>query len=51
VKVSLKLPRPARSVAPVPEFADPLETWEAAGRLEFVVPKIAGHQMIAVEFE
>ena len=51
VKVSLKVPQPVRRVAPCPEQADPLETWEAEGRLEFVVPKIAGHQMIEVQFE
>jgi hypothetical protein len=50
VKVSLKVPRPVRLVAPRPEQSGPLETWEAAGRLEFVVPKIDGHQMVVVEF-
>jgi hypothetical protein len=51
VKVSLKVPRAVRLVTPRPEPADSLETWQAAGRLEFVVPKIEGHQMVVVEFE
>jgi hypothetical protein len=50
VKVSLKAPRKVRQVVPRPEQAEPLDTWEAGSRLEFVVPKIEGHQMIVVEF-
>ena len=50
VKVSLKLPRPARQVLPQPGGELPLETWEAHGRLEFVVPEVRGHQMVEVTF-
>ena len=51
VKVSLNAPRPVRRVTRVPAQSDPLETWTAGGRLEFVVPKVDGHQMLVVEFE
>ena len=51
VKVSLKLPRPARQVLLQPGGEIPLETWEAAGRLEFTVPEIRGHQMVSLEFD
>jgi hypothetical protein len=51
VKVSLHLPRPARQVLLQPGGEIPLETWEANGRLEFVVPEVRGHQIVAIEFE
>jgi len=51
VKVSLKLPRAASQVLLQPGGEIPLETWDAAGRLEFSVPEIRGHQMVSVEFE
>jgi hypothetical protein len=50
VKLSLRTPRPVTSMALRPQHHDPLEFWETGGRVECVVPKITGHQMIAVEF-
>ena len=51
VKLSLHVPRPIRQITLQPQRSDPLEFWEAAGRIEFVVPKLNGHQMVVVEFE
>ena len=42
VKVSLNMPRPIRQITLQPQGSDPLEYWEAEGRIEFVVPKVNG---------
>ncbi len=49
VKVSLRTPRPVKEVAAVPQ-GQPLRFTTSAGRIEFVLPKLEGHQMIAVRF-
>ncbi len=50
VAVSLKAPRPVRRVATAPE-GEALASTEVDGRVVFTVPKVHGHQMIAVEME
>ncbi|WP_248924452.1 alpha-amylase family protein [Paenibacillus hamazuiensis] len=49
VKISVKVPREAKSVTCVPEN-QPLSFSNADGRIEFVLPKLNGHQMIAVQY-
>jgi hypothetical protein len=50
VQVSLRVPRPARSVMCVPA-GESIPFREKDGRLEFVVPRVDGHQMVAVQFD
>jgi hypothetical protein len=50
VKVSVRVPREVREVVCVYE-QDPLEFEQNMGRVEFVLPKLEGHQMIALMFE
>jgi hypothetical protein len=49
LKVSLRAPSGVRQVTLVPE-QKPLEFEAVEGRLEFIVPRLAGHGMIAVQF-
>jgi hypothetical protein len=49
VQVSLRTPRAARSVTCVPG-GESVPFRETDGRLEFVVPRVNGHQMVAVQF-
>jgi hypothetical protein len=49
LKVSLKAPTGVRQVVLVPD-QQPLEFKAVGGRLEFIVPRLAGHGMIAVQF-
>lgn len=50
-RVSLKTARPVKRIAYRPQQFYTLDFWERNGRTEFVVPKINGHALIAVEFE
>jgi len=50
VAVSVSVPRPVRSVRLVPEGGD-LAFGKRDGRVEFVLPKLNGHQMIEVTFK
>jgi hypothetical protein len=50
LKLSLKTSRPVKRVALRPQQYYSLDFWEQEGRTEFVVPRFAGHAMIAVEF-
>jgi len=47
IHVSVRIPRRVGSVTLVPQNK-PLEFKQAKGRVEFTVPKLEGHQMIAV---
>jgi len=47
VKLSLRVERPVRSVRCVPEGAA-LPFVQQGGRVEFVVPRVVGHQMVEV---
>lgn len=47
VKLSLRVEQPVRSVRCVPEGAA-LPFVQQSGRLEFVVPKVVGHQMVEI---
>jgi hypothetical protein len=49
VGVSVNAPRAVREVLCVPEMRR-LEFKTAAGRVEFVLPRLEGHQMIALQF-
>ena len=49
VKVSVKAPRSVKGVVCVPE-QDPLKFEQKNGRIEFVLPKLEGHQMVALNF-
>jgi hypothetical protein len=49
VKVSVKAPKGVQGVVCVPE-QESLEFQENNGRIEFVLPKLEGHQMIALNF-
>ena len=49
VKVALRAPRPVRGIACVPQM-EGLAFESNGGYVEFVVPKIEGHQMVAVGF-
>jgi len=49
VTVSLRTPRPVRTVACVPG-GEPLAFADRDGRIEFALGKVVGHQMVAVEF-
>jgi len=50
VKVSVKAPKGVQDVVCVPE-QKPLEFQPNSGRIEFVLPKLEGHQMIALNFQ
>ena len=47
VKISIKLPK-IKAVMRVPE-QEPLPYEQKDGRVEFVLPQLVGHQMIALE--
>jgi hypothetical protein len=47
VRVSLRVKRRIQSVATAPQGAQ-LAFTEKAGRVEFTLPRLEGHQMIAV---
>ncbi len=49
VRVALHAPKPVRRVACVPQGVT-LAFQQEQGYVEFVVPKIEGHQMVAVSF-
>ncbi|MBS1251682.1 MAG: hypothetical protein MAG451_00715 [Anaerolineales bacterium] len=49
VKVSVRVPREVTEVAGVPE-RQPLNFQQNGDRVEFVLPQLAGHQMIALDF-
>ena len=49
IKVSVKVPQPVRSIVCAPEGIQ-LDFDLKEDRVEFVVPKIDGHQMIALDF-
>jgi len=48
VKVSVRAPGKVKAVTRVPE-GEPLEFAESAGRIEFVLPRLEGHQMIELK--
>jgi len=48
VKVSVKAPRKVKAVTCVPD-GDSLDFAEVGGRVEFVVPRLEGHQMIELK--
>jgi hypothetical protein len=50
VKVSVKTPKSVRDVVCVPEH-EPLKFQQKSSRIEFVLPKLEGHQMIALNFQ
>jgi len=50
VKFSLRAPGPIRQISLRPQHHDTLDFWEKSGRTEFVVRKMAGHQIVSVEF-
>ena len=50
VEVSLKLPRPVRSVRIVPDDL-PLEFEAKYGRVEFTVPRFKCHRMIELSYK
>jgi len=50
VRVSVKIPHKVEAVMRVPE-QEPLLYEQKGERVEFVLPKLAGHQMIALTFE
>ncbi len=47
--ISLRTPRPVRQVACVPQ-GETLPFSEQAGRIDFTVPVVAGHQMVELQF-
>ena len=49
VKVSLRVPKHVRRVETAPQGAR-LAFTEKAGRVEFVLPRLEGHQMVAVSW-
>ena len=49
LKVSVRVSEQVGSVACVPE-QEPLDFRQHGGRVEFVVPRIEGHQMVAISF-
>lgn len=49
LQVSVRVSEQVRSVACVPE-QEPLGFEQNGGRVQFVVPRIEGHQMIAISF-
>ncbi|MBA3440688.1 MAG: hypothetical protein H0T92_12540 [Pyrinomonadaceae bacterium] len=49
VKVSVKAPKKVLDISAVPEKKK-LSFQQQAGRIEFVLPKLDGHQMIALQF-
>lgn len=49
LQVSVRVSEQVRSVACVPE-QEPLGFEQNGGRVEFVVPRIEGHQMVAISF-
>ena len=49
VRLSVKAPRPVREVVCVPQMAR-LDFKTVEGRVEFVLPRLNGHQMIAIQF-
>jgi len=49
VKASVRVPRKVKSVVCVPQQV-PLPFEQAGGRVEFTLPKLDGHQMIALNF-
>jgi len=49
VRVAIRAPRPVRSVTCVPQMEE-LEFESGHGYVEFVVPRIEGHQMVTVGF-
>jgi hypothetical protein len=51
VKVSVRAPRPVKRVIERPQVFYDFEFWENGGRVEFVVPRIVGHEMVELEFE
>jgi len=50
VKVSLKVPKEVSEIQLRPQHHDPVEFWPVGERIEFVVPRISGHQMVEVSF-
>ncbi|MCL4562755.1 MAG: beta-galactosidase trimerization domain-containing protein [Chloroflexi bacterium] len=51
VKVSLRAPKPVKDVACRPQPYTSLDFWQTGSYIEFVVPRIEGHQMIEIAFE
>jgi len=49
VAVSLRVERPVTAVRLAPQ-GDALPFQQAGGRVEFVVPRVVGHQMVALAF-
>ena len=49
LKVSVRVPEAVKSVACVPE-QEPLDFCQNGSRVQFVVPRIEGHQMVAISF-
>jgi len=49
VRVSVKPPRPVSRVVAVPD-GEELAFEREGERVSFVVPKICGHQMVAIEY-
>ena len=50
VEVSVKVPRKVRAVTRVPE-QEALAYEQKGGRVEFVLPELVGHQMVALDFD
>jgi len=50
IPVSLRVPKKVKNVDCVPD-GDSLEFCENNGRIDFILPKLEGHQMVAVSFE
>ena len=50
VKLSVKAPQAVKTVLAVPEN-EPLVFMQQEGRVEFVLPKLTGHQMVALNFK
>ncbi len=51
VKISLCVPKKIKQIYIPPHAADEMDFWQVENRIEFVVDRIDGHQMICVEFE